>query len=93
MTDYRVQEASAVSDKMKQGQGFLFLIQIVAQLSVFAALLLLMFETFPFQVGLYQVLVSKFRHGLIIMTIYFSLMCIVGSVRLVCASFHVSKWF
>lgn len=87
ITDYRVQEASLISEEIKQRQGLLFMIQIVAQLSAFSVLLLLMFETFPFQVGLYQLLLSKFRRGWIIITIYFILTCIVGSFRLVRASF------
>jgi len=82
-TDYKVQKAKEMNETWRQNQSFQFFIQLVAQISICCIILLLMFETYPFQVGLYKVLVSKFRNSFILMVIYFILTCIVGSFRLV----------
>jgi hypothetical protein len=83
IADYGVPETMVVSEEMKQKQGLLFMIQLLVQLSSLSVLILLTFETYPFQVGFYQWIIVKCYRGAILVVLYFILTCIVGSIRLI----------
>ena len=73
-------------ESLSQLQIILFMLSLILQLSIASALFLIACNTFPFQVGLWDVLVLRapfLRQFLLLQPVYMTLGGIVGGIRLV----------
>lgn len=70
-------------DRMSQLQITLFGISLLLQASIFSAFILILVDTFPFQVGLLGVVGKQFKHVLFAQTVYSAVSVVVGTMRLV----------
>ena len=74
------------AESLSQLQVVLFMLSLILQLSITSVLFLIACNTFPFQVGLWDVLVLKapfLRQFLFLQPVYMALGGIVGGIRLV----------